>query len=80
MKNFIEFAKRLAEAFENAGLDYAFTGALAVSFYGLPRTTTDVDVMVTADTRIHYGIKAKLFRGGGARFPQPRMVEAVGVR
>lgn len=27
-------------------MDYAFTGALAVSFYGSPRTTRDVDVMV----------------------------------
>jgi hypothetical protein len=29
-------------------LDYAFTGALAVSFYGSPRTTSDVDVIVAA--------------------------------
>jgi hypothetical protein len=27
-------------------LDYAFTGALATSFYGVPRTTTDIDVIV----------------------------------
>ena len=27
-------------------IDYAFTGALAVSFYGVPRTTVDVDVVV----------------------------------
>lgn len=40
------FARRLVEGFEGEGLDYAFTGALAVSFYGVPRTTSDVDVMV----------------------------------
>ncbi|MEM2081130.1 MAG: hypothetical protein QXP44_06585 [Candidatus Bathyarchaeia archaeon] len=40
------FVRRLVEAFENSGLDYAFTGALAASFYGVPRTTSDVDVMV----------------------------------
>jgi hypothetical protein len=36
----------LVDGFGGAGLDYAFTGALAVSFYGAPRTTTDVDVVV----------------------------------
>jgi hypothetical protein len=43
---FYGFARRLVEGFEGEGLDYAFTGALAVSFYGVPRTTSDVDVMV----------------------------------
>lgn len=38
--------RRLIKALETASLDYAFTGALAASFYGLPRTTTDVDVIV----------------------------------
>ncbi len=37
---------RLASAFDECGLDYAFTGALAASFYGIPRTTVDVDVAV----------------------------------
>lgn len=30
----------------DAGIDYMITGALAVSYYGLPRTTMDVDVVV----------------------------------
>jgi hypothetical protein len=38
--------KRLVKGFEGAGVDYVFTGALAVSFYGVPRTTVDVDVVV----------------------------------
>jgi len=38
--------RRLVKGFESAGVDYAFTGALAVSFYGVPRTTVDVDVIV----------------------------------
>jgi len=46
MEDFYEFVRRLADCFGRAGLDYAFTGALAVSLYGLPRTTTDVDVIV----------------------------------
>lgn len=46
MEDFYEFVRRLVDSFGRAGLDYAFTGALAVSLYGLPRTTTDVDVVV----------------------------------
>jgi hypothetical protein len=46
LEAFYRFVKRLVDGFGSAGLDYAFTGALAVSFYGAPRTTTDVDVVV----------------------------------
>ncbi|MEM2995683.1 MAG: hypothetical protein QXI91_06715 [Candidatus Bathyarchaeia archaeon] len=46
MEAFYDFVKRLIKGFEEAELDYAFTGALASSFYGVPRTTVDVDVIV----------------------------------
>jgi hypothetical protein len=46
LEDFNEFVRRLVDSFSRAGLDYAFTGALAVSLYGLPRTTTDVDIIV----------------------------------
>jgi hypothetical protein len=46
MDGFYGFVRRLVEGFEGSGLDYAFTGALAASFYGVPRSTTDVDVLV----------------------------------
>jgi len=36
--------QRLVKGLESVNLEYAFTGALAASFYGLPRTTTEVDV------------------------------------
>lgn len=38
--------KRVVESFNVFGLDYMFTGALAVSYYGRARTTVDVDVVV----------------------------------
>ena len=47
MEAYFRFVKRLADAFSAEGLDYAFTGAVAVSVYGAPRTTSDVDVMVS---------------------------------
>jgi hypothetical protein len=46
MEAFYGFVRRLADGFGGAGLDYAFTGALAVSLYGFPRTTSDVDIVV----------------------------------
>jgi hypothetical protein len=47
VESFCGFVRRLISGFDEAGLDYAFTGALAASFYGVPRTTTDIDVLVT---------------------------------
>jgi hypothetical protein len=46
LEAFYGFVRRLVKGFERSGLDYALTGALAASFYGVPRTTSDVDVMV----------------------------------
>ena len=46
LEAFHNLVQRLVKGFERAKMEYAFTGALAASFYGLPRTTTDVDVVV----------------------------------
>ena len=50
LETFDDFVKRLVSCFNAAGLDYVFTGALAASFFGVPRTTVDVDVLVRAVT------------------------------
>ena len=59
MQAYFNLIKRLTKAFEASGLDYAFTGAMAASFYGLPRTTTDVDLMVQVSDKLG---KSKLVR------------------
>jgi hypothetical protein len=53
LDGFLGFVRRLVEGFEGSGLDYAFTGALAVSFYGVPRTTSDVDVLVLVSDEVY---------------------------
>jgi len=60
------FVRRLVEGFAGSGLDYAFTGALAASFYGVPRTTTDVDVMVAVagEADVKAEVAAALERAG----------------
>ena len=57
LEAFNDFVKRIVSGFNAAGLDYVFTGALAASFYGVPRTTVDVDVLVRVSTA---GDRAKL--------------------
>ena len=65
LEAYYDFVKKLVNAFESAKLDYAFTGALAVSFYGVPRTTSDVDVIiaVAGETDLKRKITAALKLG-----------------
>ena len=58
LEDYYAFIKKLVGAFDHAKLDYAFTGALAVSFYGVPRTTSDVDVIIAAASQSDF--KAKI--------------------
>jgi len=58
MEVYLSFVKKLINAFESEDLEYAFTGALAVSFYGVPRTTTDVDIIVAVTDKTD--IKSKI--------------------
>jgi len=46
LEAFFELIKRVVNSFNASGLDYMFTGALASSFYGVARTTMDVDLLV----------------------------------
>ena len=46
LNKFEDFVRRIVDSFNEMRIDYAFTGALAASYYGTPRTTIDVDVMV----------------------------------
>jgi hypothetical protein len=66
LDGFYGFAGRLVEGFEGSGLDYAFTGALAASFYGVPRTTSDVDVLVAVagEADVKAKVAAALERAG----------------
>jgi hypothetical protein len=55
LDDLLTFVNRIVESFTKEGLDYAFTGAFAASYYGVPRTTADIDVLVSLtleDTKI----------------------------
>jgi hypothetical protein len=46
VESFSRFVKRCVRALNRSGLEYVLTGALAASYYGRPRTTLDLDVLV----------------------------------
>ena len=46
MEAFYDLVRRIVKSFGAVWLDYMFNGALAASYYGVPRTTMDVDVVV----------------------------------
>jgi hypothetical protein len=41
--------KQLALKLENAGIDYALCGGLAIAIYAKPRATLDIDIMIYPD-------------------------------
>jgi hypothetical protein len=51
LEAYLAFVKKIVEAFGGTDLDYAFTGALAISYYGVPRTTSDIDVIIEVANR-----------------------------
>jgi len=46
METLAEFIKKIVCVLEGEKINYAFTGALAASFYGVPRTTADIDIII----------------------------------
>lgn len=65
-RSFVAVVKAAERALRVAGVDHAFVGALAVGAFGLPRTTSDVDVVVDYRTEDAAGL-AKAFGRHGFR-------------
>jgi hypothetical protein len=68
---------RLVKAFTVNKLDYMFTGALAASFYGLPRTTTDVDVIVQVSSKSAKGGLCHALASAKIRFDEREIDKAL---
>lgn len=63
--------RALVEHLEEAEIDYAIAGAMALNAYGYHRFTSDVDVLLTADGLARFKA-ARLGRGYLERFPGSR--------
>ena len=59
------FIKKIVRALELEKIDYAFTGALAASFYGIPRTTAGIDIIVALNQEKVRGRLAPALRSTG---------------
>ena len=46
LKGFQGLVTRVLKALNQSKLSYAITGALAVSYFGRPRTTQDIDILL----------------------------------
>lgn len=46
LDTYLGLVRRLITSLNEAESDYMFTGAIAASYYGIPRTTMDVDLIV----------------------------------
>jgi len=44
-----EYVKKLISALNRLNLKYIFTGAFALSYYGYPRSSSDIDIIVEPD-------------------------------
>jgi len=74
VESFYGFIRRLISGFDGSGLDYAFTGALATSYYGVPRTTTDIDIVVAVSGEVDVAARvAEALRQAGLNFDLRRI-------
>jgi hypothetical protein len=77
LEGLASFIKRVVSALEKEKLDYAFTGALAASFYGVPRTTTDIDIMVAISQENLKTKLASVLLLAGLDFEEKRIDDAI---
>src|SRR5437879_9848184 len=48
-ENYSDAFRRLVKALNETRIRYAVTGAVAVGYYGIPRTSMDIDVVMTGN-------------------------------
>jgi hypothetical protein len=75
MDTFEGFVRRVVRGLNRSGLRYALTGALASSYYGRPRTTLDIDVVIKT-TREGLTKVASTLKDVGLRVEQKKLEAA----
>jgi hypothetical protein len=77
LEAFEELIRRLIRCLSSSSLDYAFTGALAVSFYGSPRTTSDVDLIIAISSELKETEVADALWCAGLEVEERKLNEAI---
>lgn len=77
----VDVVLRLADTFEELAIPYAIGGAVATSFWGVPRTTQDADCLIAAPAvayqRLSDALNARGFAIEQPSGPQPVTVVAL---
>jgi hypothetical protein len=71
------FIKKLVTALNQEDLNYAFTGALAASYYGTPRTTADIDILINAKQKNMKTRLTSALRSAGLDVEEKRINDAL---
>jgi hypothetical protein len=74
----VEKVVLLDEALAGARIAHAFGGALALAYYGEPRTTVDIDVNVFVSSERFEEVRAVLAAAGVDRFPDAATIRRDG--
>jgi len=64
MQGFSRFVERIVSALNSGRVKYMLTGAMASSYYGRPRTTIDLDVIISCSREELPGLARKLRTAG----------------
>ena len=77
MVSFYELIKKIIDGLTKEGVDYAFTGAVAASFYGVPRTTADVDIVVSVSIENAQNKLVSALRWAGLQVEEKKIEDAL---
>lgn len=69
--------RRIIMNLNSSGIDYMFTGAVAASYYGTPRTTMDVDVVVNVSPEGSQSLLFKPLKAAEIQVDEKKMLTAL---
>ena len=70
MRSFTEFCRAALNALNESGADYAIVGGVAAVYYGRPRTTVDIDLVIKFEPDTIDKICASLSKHGFMVLPK----------
>jgi hypothetical protein len=70
--NELDILKLVAKRLEGAGINYMLSGSVALTFYGKPRMTRDIDIVIMIPHYFQALLgKGQFFRDADKRYCQP---------
>lgn len=76
MNSFEDLVMRIVKVLNDSKIVYMFTGALAASFYGVPRTTVDIDIIICLNQK-EAGFLATQLKNAGLQISERKIEVAL---